>query len=443
MNEVKDINHFQSIAQDMLNEAKRLGASQAELNIALNKGFSVSAHDGDVETVEYHQDKVIEINVLFGKRSGSSSISDIRPEAIRAAVEAACHIAKFTDEDEASGLAEADELALNYPRLNLAYDWTVTVEQAIDMACQCERETLAVDPRIVNVEEANITTMQAFHLYANTQGFMGHYPYTRHEISCVAIAKQQEEMQRDYAYTAAADPAGLETVSYLAKEAAERPVKRLNARQLKTMKTPVIFAAEEARSLFGSFVSAISGSSLYRKSSFLLDHLDKQIFPDFIHIQEKPWLARALGSVPFDGDGVATRENVFIEDGILRQYVLDVYAARKLGMKTTGNSGGVHNLVIQTGNKNLTELLKTMGTGLLITEMMGSGVNMVTGDYSRGAGGFWVENGEIQYPVQEITVAGKLQDMFMRICEIANDVDVRGNIRTGSVLIEEMMVAGG
>lgn len=437
-----DVNQLQALAQDILQEAKRKGASQAEVDIALNKGFSVSAHDGDVETVEYNQDKVIDITVFFGKRTGSASLSDMRPEAVFAAVEAACHIAQFTDEDPAAGLAEKEDLAFQYPQLDLAAQWPISVEEAIELACQCERETLATDKRIMSVEEASVATTNAFVLYANSHGFIGSFPHTRHEISCVAIAKKDEEMQRDYSYTVSSDPKYLQSISSVAKQAAERTVKRLGARQLPTMKTPVIFIAEEARGLLGHFIAAISGGSLYRKSSFLLDHLDKQIFPSFMHIQEKPWLAHALGSAPFDDDGVATRENIFIEDGILRQYSLGTYTARKLNMKSTGNAGGTHNLMVKTGNKDLQALLKTMDKGLLVTEMMGNGVNLVTGDYSRGVGGYWVENGEIQYPVQEITVAGHLQEMYMRIQEIGNDIDVRGNIRTGSILIDDLMVAG-
>lgn len=437
-----DSKQLQSLASDIIQDAKRLGASQAEVNIALNKGFSVSAHDGDVETVEYNQDKVIEINVFFEGRSGSASISDFRPEAVRAAVEAACHIAKFTDVDPAAGLAEKEELATHYPDLDLAYPWALTVEQAIELACQCEREAVAADKRIMSAEEASVATTEAFTLYANSNGFMGYFPYSRHEISCVLIAKKGEEMQRDYSYSVATDPAQLESISFIAKQAAEKTAQRLGARQIKTMKTPVIYNAEEARGLLGHFMSAISGGSLYRKSSFLVDHLDKKIFPEFMHMQEQPHLARALGSSPFDNDGVATRNNIFIEDGILRNYSLGVYAARKLGMRTTGNAGGIHNLIVKHGSKNLNDLLKTMHTGLLVTEMMGNGVNLITGDYSRGVGGYWVENGEIQFPVQEVTVAGKLQDMYAQIKEVGNDVDVRGNIRTGSILIEEMMVAG-
>lgn len=439
---IMNADNLQLIAKDILQQAQKNGATQAAVTISANKGFSVDAHDGDVETVEYHQDKSIEINVLFGQRSGSSSISDLRPESIRSAVEAACHIAKFTDEDPMAGLADKEELAFNYPQLQLSFPWKISVEQAIEMAIECEREALAQDKRIMNAEAVTVATGDAFHLYANSNGFMGFYPYTRHEISCVLIGKQGEEMQREYSYSIADDPELLQSISHVAKEAVERTVKRLGAKRIPTTKTPVIFAAEEARGLLGHFTGAIAGGALYRKSSFLLDHLDKKIFPDFVHLQEHPHLTRALGSAPFDEDGVATRNNIFVEDGILRNYALSVYSARKLGMKTTGNCGGIHNLTIKPGNKNLAELIKTMGKGLLITEMMGNGVNLLTGDYSRGVGGFWVENGEIQYPVHEVTAAGNLKDMYARIREVGNDVDLRGNIRTGSILIEEMTIAG-
>ena len=437
-----DSNYLQLLAQQILQEATRCGASQADVSIGANKGFSVTAHNGDVETVEYNQDKVIEITTYFGKRSGSASISDIRPEAIKAAVEAACHIAKFTDEDPAAGLAEKSALAFQYPSLDLSYPWNISVEKAIELAIQCEREAVAHDKRIMSAEEVTVGTVDAVELYANSHGFIGCYPFTRHDISCVLVAKEGDDMQRDYSYSVATDPMQLTAVSLIAKEAAERTVRRLGARSLKTMKSPVIFASEEARGLLGHFAAAISGGSLYRKASFLIDHLDKKIFPSFVNLVEQPHLLRALGSAPFDDDGVATRANVYVEDGILRSYAMGTYSARKLGMQSTGNAGGMHNLTIKPGSKDLTALLKTMGTGLLITEMMGNGTNLITGDYSRGAGGYWIENGELQYPVHEITVAGKLQEMYARIVEVGNDVDVRGNIRTGSILLEEMMIAG-
>lgn len=439
---ILESNQLIVIAEEILREAEKEGAHQAEVGIVAHKGFDVTAHDGDVETIEYNQDKVIEIHVYFGKRSGSASISDIRPEAVREAVRAACHIAKFTDEDPAGGLASKDELAFHYPKLDLCYPWDITVEEAIKLACECEREAMAYDKRIMNAEAVSVSTAQALSIYANSNGFLGYFPHSRHEISCVLVAKEGDEMQRDYSYTAAIDPKDLQTISYIAKEAAEKTIRRLGARRIKTIKAPVIYVAEEARSLLGNFAGAISGGALYRKASFLLDHLGKQVFPSFVHIQEYPHLPRAFGSAPFDDNGVATRDNVFIADGILQNYALNVYSARKLNMKTTGNAGGMHNLTIHSGNKNLTELIKSMDKGLMITEMMGHGINLISGDYSRGAGGFWIEKGEIQYPVQEVTVAGKLQDMYMRITEVGNDVDKRGNIHTGSILLEEVMIAG-
>ncbi len=435
-------NQLKNLVADILQETQRQGASSAEVDIGLNKGFSVTARTGDVESVEYSQDKMIGLTVYFGKRSGSVSLSDLRPEAISSAIAAACNIAKFTDEDPCSGIADKEELAIEYPELEMAYPWDISVERAIELAIECETRALAKDKRIAMSESVVVGTGQAWSLYGNTNGFIGLYSVTRHEMSCVLIAKQGDEMQRDYYYTTVCDPTMLESVNVVADRAVERTVRRLNARQLTTRKVPVIFAAEEARSLLGHFISAISGGNLYRKSSFLLDHLGQSIFPKHIHMQEKPHLLRGLGTAPFDDNGVATRENVFIEDGILKNYVLGIYSARQLGMKTTGNAGGVHNLMVSTSNDDLKALLKKMGTGLLVTELMGQGVNIITGDYSRGAGGFWVENGEIQYPVEEITIASNLKDMYANLVAVGNDVDVRGNIRTGSILIEEMMVAG-
>lgn len=430
------------LAKEILQEAKKQGAEQAEVGIGTNHGFSVTAHAGDVETVEYNQDKVIDVTVYIDKRRGSASLSDTRKEAVNAAVAAACHIAKFTDVDPAAGLAEKDELAFNYPSLKLAYPWNVSVEQAIEMACQLESEAKAYDKRIMCAESASVATANSWHLYANSLGFLGFFPYTRHELSCILVAKDGDSMQRDYSYSVSVDPTQLNSISKIAEEAAKRTVNRLGAKRLRTQKTPVIYIAEEARGLLGHFAGAIQGGSLYRKSSFLLDHLDKQVFPTFVKMYEQPFLDGGLGSAPFDNDGVATRNNVFVEEGVLRSYSLGIYSARKLGMKSTGNAGGMHNLTIETGSKDLAALLKTMNKGLLVTEMMGNGVNLITGDYSRGVGGYWVDHGEIQYPVQEITVAGKLQDMYAHMVEIGNDVDVRGNIRTGSILIDEVMIAG-
>lgn len=433
---------LQNLISDILQEAHNQGATSAEADIGFNKGFSVTAHNGDVESVEYSRDKAIGITVYFGKRSGSSSLSDLSKEAIDEAVKAACNIARFTDEDPCSGLADKDELAFHYPTLDLDYPWDISVEHAIELACECEAKALAKDKRISMSESVVISSARALSAYGNTQGFFGTYHQTRHEISCVLISKQSDGMQRDYYYTTACDPALMESITDVANKAVERTIRRLNAKRLSTRRVPVIFAAEEARSLLGHFLSAISGGHLYRKSSFLLDSLNTKVFPDFIRLQEKPHLPKALGSAPFDDNGVTTRPNIFVEGGIVKNYVLGTYSARKLGMKTTGNAGGVHNLFITTGEKSLAELLKKMNTGLLVTELMGQGVNILTGDYSRGASGFWVENGEIQYPVEEITIAGNLRDMYANLVEVGADIDNRGNIKTGSILIEEMTVAG-
>lgn len=433
---------LKTLAAEILNEALKQGANAAEVDIGANKGFTVSVRKGDVESVEYHQDKVIEITVYFGKRTGSSSLSDFRPEAIRLAIQAACNIARFTDEDPCAGLAEKNLLAFNYPAIDLAYPWNITVEEAIEKTKQCEAIALSYDKRITNSDGASLSTMEAWNVYGNTEGFIGIFPLTRHELSCMLIASEGEDMQRDYSYTIACDPHALTSIEEIAKDAAQRTVSRLNPECLSTRRVPVIFAAEEARSLLGHFMSAINGSHLYRKASFLLDHLGKPIFPSHITIDEHPHLAKGLGSTPFDDDGVATRPNVFIKEGILQSYSLGVYAARKLGMQTTGNADGAHNLKITAGKKDLPALLKSMDTGLLVTELMGQGINLVNGDYSRGASGFWVEKGEIQYPVEEITIAGNLREMYQNLVEVGADTDVRGNIQTGSILLEEMTVAG-
>ena len=433
---------IQDLVTTVLQEAKKQGATSAEVDVAVNQGFNVMVRMGDVETVEYNQDKIIEVTVFFGQRSGSASMSDVRPQAIRDCVKAACNIAKFTDEDEFSGLADQSLLAFDYPDLDLHYPWQLSVPAAIDIGKECEAIGLAQDKRITNSEGASVSTVTVWHGYGNSLGFIGVTPVTRHEISCVLIAKEGEEMQRDYHYSVACDPQNLSSIQEIATEAATRTVRRLGGRRMATRKTPVIFQAEEARSLLGHFTAAIRGSSLYRKSSFLLDHLGQQIFPSHITLDERPLLPKSLGSAAFDEDGVRTAANVFVNQGVLEKYSLGVYSARKLGMQTTGNAGGVHNLFVTTGTEDFAGLLKKMGTGLVVTEMMGNGVNMVTGDYSRGASGFWVENGAIQYPVEEITIAGRLQDMYKNLVDVGTDVDQRGNIQTGSILLEEMTVAG-
>lgn len=426
----------------ILEKAKQKGASSAEVDIASNKGFSVTARNKDVETVEYHQDKSIDLTVYFGKRCGSVSLSDVRPEAIHDAVEAACHIAKFTDEDPASGLADKELMAFDYPELALSYPWDITVEHAKEIAIACEALAVSQDKRIHSAEEVAVATSHGTHVYANSHGFCGSFPYSRHETSCVLVAKENDQMQRDYSYTVAVDPKDLLSVETIANEAAHKVTQRLGARRLTTRKTPIIFAAEEARGLLGHFIGAIQGGRIYRKSSFLLDMIGEKVFPDFMNIHEEPHLPKGLGSMPFDDDGLPTTNNIFVDGGVLQKYATGIYSGRKLGIPSTGNAGGLHNVIVAHGNKDFKALLKEMGTGFVVVELMGQGVNMITGDYSRGASGYWVENGEIQFPVHEVTIAGSLKDIYQRIREVGADVDVRGNIRSGSILIEEMMLAG-
>ena len=433
---------LKSLVGDVLAEAKLQGASSAEASVSVNQGLSVTVRLGEVETVEHNRDKGLALTLYFGKQSGSASTSDLSPAAVRECVRAAATIARYTAADEFSGLADPDQLAREFPDLDLYYPWNPSVEQAIELSLACEDAARAVDARITNSEGATVYSHEGTAVYANSHGFLGATATTGHGISCAVIGQDDSGMQRDYWHTTARDRADLEAAAVVGRIAAERSVRRLGGRQLSTRKVPVIYEAPVAASLLSHFVGAIRGTSLYRRSSFLLDHLGKPVFASHVHIHEQPFLKKALGSTPFDNDGVAPANRDIVRDGILQGYVLDVYSARKLGLRSTGNAGGVHNLTIQPGDQDLAGLLKQMGTGLLVTELIGFGINGVTGDYSRGAVGFWVENGEIQYPVEEITIAGNLKDMFRGLVAVGNDVDARGNIRTGSILIESMTLAG-
>lgn len=433
---------LQNLTADVLAEAKSQGASSAEAGVSFGAGLSVTVRLGEVETLEFNRDRGLAVTVYFGQRKGSASTSDWSAAAVRETVAAACDIARFTAEDDCAGLADAELMVRDIPDLDLCHPWDITPEAAIDLARSCEAQALNFDPRIVNSEGGSVFSHQGMTFYGNSHGFLGGYAGTRHSISCSVIGRHGEGMQRDYWYSAARDRADLEPAEVVGRTAAERTVRRLDARRLSTRQAPVIFAAEIATGILGHMVSAVRGGKLYRKASFLLDHLGKQIFPEWVQVREQPHLAKALGSAPFDNEGVATRERDLIRGGILQGYVLDSYSARKLAMQTTGNAGGVHNLSIACGDKDLTGLLREMGTGLLVTEVMGQGINYVNGDYSRGATGFWVEGGEIQYPVEEITIAGNMADMFRKLVAVGNDVDQRGNIRSGSLLIEQMTIAG-
>ncbi|MFT7413683.1 MAG: PmbA protein [Methylophagaceae bacterium] len=433
---------LEQAAEIALQQAKSQGATAAEVGVSHSKGLSVSVRQGDVETLEYNSDTGLGITVYFGQSKASASTSDLKPAAIADAVKAASGIAKHTQADDYAGLADADLMASEFPDLSLYHPWDIDAERAIIIATECERAGFDVDPRISNSEGASVSSHEGGHVYANSHGFIGSTVSSRHSASCVLIANDDRGMQRDYWYDISRDAADLDSAKNIGQRAANNTLQRLNARTMKTGSYPVIFAAEVAPSLFGQFISAIRGGALYRKSTFLLDHLGKQIFPEFIHIHEQPRLLKAMGSAAFDGDGVATQTRDIITDGVLQGYVLDSYSARKLKIKTTANAGGVHNLTIDSGDLNFAGLLKEMGTGIVVTETMGMGVNIVTGDYSQGAAGFWVENGVIQYPIDEFTIASNLRDMFMGIQAVGNDVNMRGNTRTGSVWIDKMKIAG-
>ncbi|MFC1748361.1 metalloprotease PmbA [Pseudomonadota bacterium] len=433
---------LENVVADILAEAKGQGASDSEAAVSIESGLSVTARMGEVETVEHNHDKGLGVTVYFGQSKGSASTSDFSVTAIKDTVAAACRIARYTAADEYSGLADAALMAKSIPDLDLTHPWDISPEQAIDIALECEGAARSFDERITNSEGASVSSHQSYRVYGNSHDFVGSYGGTRHALSCAVVGQQDEGMQRDYWYTSARCASELEAADIVGHKAADRTVKRLGARKIKTCQVPVLYSAEVASGLLSSFFSAIRGGAQYRRSSFLLDSLEQQIFPDFVTIDERPHLHRGVSSAPFDREGVATQDRAFIKNGYLQSYVLDQYSARRLNTQTTGNAGGVRNVFISTGDMDLYALCREMGTGLLVTELMGHGANIVTGDYSRGAAGFWVENGVIQYPVEELTVAGNLKQMFMDIVAVGNDVDTRGNTRTGSILLSNMTVAG-
>jgi PmbA protein len=437
---------LKQLARDMLDYAKEQGASDASVEVSEGGGLSVSVRKGQVETIEQNKDKGIGITVYCGKRRGHANTSDFSQDSLRATVEAAYNIARFTAEDPCAGLPEAGLLEMEPRDLRLCYPWMISTEEAVELAKRCEDAAFAVDPRVTNSEGASVYVQQTHFVSANSLGFCAGYPFSRHTLSVAPIAGKGNKMQRDDWYTSARDPKKLADAEKVGRYAAERALARLNARKLDTRTCPVLFEAPLAAGLLGAFVQATSGGALYRKSTFLLDTLGKQVFPDHISVIEDPHLVGAMGSSPFDEEGVRTVRRKVVDNGELQGYFLSSYSARKLGMQTTGNAGGSHNLEIKSSGTKLADdfagMLRKMDRGLLVTELMGQGVNYVTGDYSRGASGYWVENGVIQYPVEEITIAGNMKDMFMDIVGIGNDVLTRGNKSTGSILIEKMVVAG-
>lgn len=435
---------LQQIALDILAHARQGGATACETNVSDGFGQTVTVRQSAVETIEYNRDKGLSVTVYIGQKRGNASTSDFSPQAISDTVAAALSIARYTASDDCAGLADAELLAKDYPHLDLYYPWKLSVEEAIELAKNCEQAAYAADKRIANSEGATISVSESQFIYANSLGFMGGYPLSRHSISCAMIAEQGDSKQRDYWYSVARDAADLESAENIGQKAGIRSAARLGARKIATCETPVLFEAPVASGLIGHFASAVSGGNLYRKSSFLLDSIGQQIFAPDIQIIELPYIHKGLASSAFDDDGVATAERKVVENGIVQGYFLGSYSARKLGMRTTGNAGGTHNLIMQNAAPmDFDALLKKMGTGLLVTELLGHGINAVTGDYSRGASGYWVENGEVCYPVEEITIAGNLQEIFQGILAIGNDVVVRGSKQSGSVLIDHMTVAGG
>jgi PmbA protein len=430
------------MSADVLQLAQSAGATAAEAEISMGIGQNVSVRLDEVETIEYNRDKGMSVTVYFGQRRGHANTSDLSPQALKDTVQAACSIARYTAHDDFCGLADPDLMAREIPDLDLYHPWDMSVDEAIVLAKRCEAAAMTIDNRINNSEGASVSTYGGLFSYANSNGFNNGYFTSRHSLSCSVIAEQGDNMQRDYWYTSARAAQDLESAELVGRKAGERTVRRLGAQRLKTAQVPVLFEASIASGLLSHFVSAVSGGNLYRKSSFLLDSLGKQVFAPHITISERPHLLRGLASAPFDNEGVATQSRDLVVDGVLQGYMLASYSARKLGMATTGNAGGNHNLILQSGNLDFEALLKTMGTGLLVTELLGHGINLVTGDYSRGAAGFWVENGQIQYPVEEITIAGNLKHMFQGIVAVGNDVLVQGSKQTGSILIERMTIAG-
>ncbi len=435
------LDEIKQMSEDVLKVAKTLGASQAEAELSLSIGQNVSVRMQEVEHIEYNRDKGMSVTVYFGKQKGHASTSDLSPQALKDTVAAACNIAKYTAKDDFCGLADAGLMASNVHDLDLHHPWDLSVDEAVLIAKQCEEAALAVDTRINNSEGASVSTGTGFFAYSNSHGFTGGYPSSRHGISCSVIAESGDSMQRDYWYATARAPEDLQSAIEIGTLAGERTVKRLNSRKIKTCQVPVLFEAPLASGLISTLISAVSGGNLYRKSSFLLNSLGQQIASPLLNINEEPHIKKGLASSPFDNEGVSTMSRQLVKDGVLQGYVLSSYSARKLGLKTTGNAGGNHNLIVQSGGLDLAGLLKEMGTGLLVTELLGHGLNMVTGDYSRGAAGYWVENGVIVHPVEEITIASNMAEMLKMIVAIGNDVLIQGSKQVGSILIERMTVA--
>ncbi|SUT86351.1 antibiotic maturation factor PmbA [Actinobacillus ureae] len=425
-----------------LNFAKKSGA-EAEVGVTKVAGLSVSTRLEQTENIEFNNDGSLGISVYVGKRKGNASTSDLQPQSIQRAVESALAIAKYTSEDECAGLADKEMMAFDAPDLELYHQADISVEQAVELALEAEHHALNADEKIVNSEGATFNSHSGVRVYGNTHGMLQSYLSSRYSLSCSVISAYEDQLERDYEYTISREFDKLQSPEWVGRQAAFKTVDRLNPQKIKTCEVPVIFYNDVATGLVGHLAGAISGGALYRKSSFLLDKLGTQILPSWFAISERPHLLRQLASSAFDSEGVITQDREIITDGVLQTYLMTSYSARKMGLKTTGHAGGIHNWLVKPNRTGgLDTLLKEMGTGLLVTEFLGSAINAVTGEYSRGAAGFWVENGEIQYPVAEITIAGQLQEMYKNLVAVADDIEHRSNIQTGSILLDKMKISG-
>jgi PmbA protein len=438
------IPELQAIVEGALAQARALGASAADADASIQKGLSTTVRMGEVETMEYRRDRGLAVTVYFGHRKGTASTADLKAAAVEQTVAKACAIARHTASDECAGLADRELMARELPDLDLDHPWSLEPEQAVEIARACEAAGRAVDARLRNSEGASLSTHRGVRVYGNSHGFFGGYPSTSHSLSCALVAQAGTDMQRDYWYSVARDATELEPGPAIGRRAGERAIARLGARRLGTRRAPVLYSPEMARGFYGHFLGAISGASQYRRASFLLDAAGQPVFPGFLQMQERPRLPRGLASGAFDAEGVATRDRELVRNGVVDGYLLGSYSARKLGLQSTGNAGGVHNLLVgaPAASADFAGLLARMGSGLYVTELLGQGVNGVTGDYSRGASGFWVEGGAIAFPVHEVTIAGNLRDLYRNVVAVGTDLDVRGTIRCGSVLVDGMTIAG-
>ena len=426
-----ELDRLATLTEDVLRRCRTRGASEVDVGIGVDVGLEVNVRLGEVESIEHTRDRGLSLTVYFGKRKGSASSADLSPESIEKTIEHACAIARHTEEDPCNGLADADLLAHDFPDLDLWHPWDITTEEATELALRCEAAGRDYDARISNSEGATVQIGSSLAVGATSHGFFSRERDTRHMISAALLAEDASGMQRDYWYESVRSADDFPEVESIGRQAAERTLARLGARKIGTRQCPVLFSPPVARSLIGNYLAAVSGGALYRRASFLVDHVGKPVFPEFVNIVERPHIRRGQASAAYDMEGVATRDSDLVSGGRVARYLLGSYSARKLGLRSTGNAGGVHNVLVSSGEDDFAGMLKRMGSGLVVTELMGQGVSLITGDYSRGASGFWVENGEIVHAVEEITIASNLRQMFANIVAIGNDVDRRSHIMTG------------